>query len=481
MGKKEKEELKTHVQNDQTKKPTPVEEIKIIEEPKSLKSSKILAKKSSTPTTTPPPPFNFSITKIIGIIAIASISFFIFILLLPTPYYKTGFRNISELQEYAKTIDEWIEMENDNFEFPNYDKYYNRKFLRTFWRQWKEKFVWFLTKLCLKKEPIFSSSFFKELLEDVTAYRLSQEWQGDFVQKIEINQNTKIVVFGVVQGAYHSLIRNIKQLEKLNIINEHLKLKNPNFFIVFLGNVIDRSPYTLETLSVVLRLLQENPNNIIYLRGTHESNGYWKSHTLKQELKIRCHHMFFNWSYDDIPFSKKIETFFNSLPITLYCASTSILNKKKINYFKIFNQELFQKLNESNYVEFLTKTNRQLLETFFPKDPSNDLFQKDISVTLKAIIRAIRKREGFEIMDGLKPIAPIKGIPAWTIFSCPSADYARKCFNFYYDAFTIIDNKIDNNLNDFIITLYSRDSRNKKFKNFNKKTFNLFSSNEIIM
>jgi hypothetical protein len=327
MGKKE--ELKTHVQNDQTKTSTSVEATKIVEETKISKPSKILVK---TPL---PPSSNFSIKKIISIIAIASISFFIFILLLPTPYYKTGFRNISELQEYAKTIDEWIEIENDNIFFPSYNSYYGQKFTQTFWTCWKEKLGWFLTKLYFKKEPIFSSSFFKELLEDVTTYRLSHEWQGDFVQKIETNKDTKIVVFGSLQGSYHPLVRYLLQLRKLDIIDDNLILTSQDFYIVLLGNVINRSPYTIETFSIALKLMQKNPENVIYLRGTNEYFECWKNHTLSEELKIRCKDL----SSTSIPLKKEVNNFFNTLPQVIYCTISPIEKNNPTYYFKLLESK----------------------------------------------------------------------------------------------------------------------------------------------
>ena len=39
------------------------------------------------------------------------------VVFLPQPYYTEGFKTLSELQEYAKTIDEDIKMENDNYFF----------------------------------------------------------------------------------------------------------------------------------------------------------------------------------------------------------------------------------------------------------------------------------------------------------------------------------------------------------------------------
>jgi len=80
---------------------------------------------------------------------------------------------------------------------------------------------------------------------------------------IELNSNNS-EDFGYVIGDIHG---------NLNSINYYTKLiqdNNPKF-VVFLGDIVDRGPYQLECLIVVLALKILFPQKIFLLRGNHET------------------------------------------------------------------------------------------------------------------------------------------------------------------------------------------------------------------
>lgn len=405
--------------------------------------------------------------KIAFICTCVAFLFIFLIWLLPQPYYTTGFRNLAELQAYAQTIDEWIKMENDNVLFPSYENYYKKKFTKTFWSQWREKFNGLLSFLRLKRQPLFSASFFKTVLEDVTAYRMQKGWHGDFVQKFEVKPTSKIVVFGVVQGAFHSLIRYLEQLKKLGIIDEQLKLISNDYYMVFLGNVVNRSPYTLEIFSVVLRLLQQNPDQIIYLRGTNEFYDYWKDHTLRRELELRCN----RFSFSKIPLMQEVNRFFDTLPITVYATMPSWSSKQEFNFFKlhayISNKQLLSLLNEDRYATFLLNKAEELAAFNLSKQEKTKQLESN-KLKMKAIIRDIIKRDDYEVTNGLGLLPPEKGILSWTVLSCPSEPY-RSAYNFFHDAFCIIEPK--EKLDHWLITIRNRDIRKSQGQIFQSKTY----------
>src|SRR3972149_5302458 len=86
--------------------------------------------------------------------------------IIPQPFYSDGFRNLSELQEKAQELDEWIKMDGENLANPNYESYYQKHFAPGIKQALKNKGEWLLTSLHLKKKSIFSASFFKTILED---------------------------------------------------------------------------------------------------------------------------------------------------------------------------------------------------------------------------------------------------------------------------------------------------------------------------
>lgn len=422
---------------------------------------------------------NFTIMKLFKFFMVFSLITFLSllaILIFPEPNYKNGFRDLQELQEYAKTIDEFIKAENKTFDSLCYENYYNKKFSSTFIKRITSRIAWCLSYLHITREPIFSPSFFKSLLTRVTTQRVQKGWLGDFIQKIEIKKTSKITVFGVTHGAFHSLIRDLVELKKLNIIDANLKIINPDYYITFLGSVVNRSAYTLETLSVLLKLLETNPENVIYLKGRDEFPDYWMQQTLKRELEIRAR----NLSKSEIPLGKEVLAFFNTLPITLFCSIPYLANQE-LPVFKISpyinNKELLRMLHdETSYQNFLLTPNTSKLEVFDLRNQPIKHEVKNENFAIKAIVTDIMKREHYQPMDGLRLLPPVKGCTAWTVLSAPSELY-RTILNFYYDAFVVISPT--NNFDEWLITLHNRDMRNINAQEFKQRSQNFFTGTVV--
>ncbi|QQR49056.1 metallophosphoesterase [bacterium] len=207
--------------------------------------------------------------------------------LIPQPNYREGFENLSQINQHAATLDELRAMEGSNFSRPDFSKYY-ATFNSTLIKRCKGKIIRILRLLHLKKAPLWSGSFFNNLLQEVIADREKRGWSAKpLIQKAVLDSQSRVVIFGDLQGAFHSLTRDLNHLKTLQIIDEQLRITQPNYYIVFIGNAINRSPYTLETLSIILRLMQRNPENVIYLKGKNEYYEYWKEHTLRDELKTK--------------------------------------------------------------------------------------------------------------------------------------------------------------------------------------------------
>ena len=412
----------------------------------------------------------FQWLKTLGIAGLIVIGIFTIIWLIPQPYHARGFSSIADLQKYGGTIDEFIKMDNANYLYPSYEVYYQERYTPNVARALKDKLTWPLYALHLTRPPLFSASFFKTLLEDVTTYRKIKGWQGDFIQKIEVKESSKLVVFGPVQGAYHGLVRYLEQLKDFGIIDENLIVQRPDYYLIFLGNVVNRSPYTLEIFSIVLQLLKKNPENVIYLKGTNEYADYWKQHTLHRELELRCA----NLSTEPIPLAHEVDEFFNTLPVTLYC-TMPFIDDKKLNYFKcaafIENDRLLSIIDAPQYATFLKQKSKERLSAFDLVNGSDNDPEAG-NIISRALVRDIRKRDSYEPMEGLRLLPPTKGVPTWCIMSTASEAY-QLAFSFFYDAFTIIlpGKKIP----DWTITLYNRNIMDKNNKTFTPHVFKLFA------
>jgi hypothetical protein len=407
--------------------------------------------------------------KALGIAASIAACIFIVIWLIPQPYHTQGFNTITDLERYGEGIDEFIKMENNNYNFPSYTEYYQEHFGPGIAHTLQSKLIWPLYALHLRRPPYFSASFFKTLLNDVTTNRKSRGWQGDFIQKIEVKESSKLVIFGPVQGAYHGLVRYFEKLKELGIIDENLIVQRPDYYLIFLGNVVNRSPYTLEIFSIILELLKKNPENVIYLKGSQEYKENWKLHTLGQELAFRAKDL----SKSPIPLEHEVDKFFNTLPITLYC-TIPFIKETKLNYFKcaafIDDERFFSLIDAPRYATFLKQRSNERLASFDLCNGSDNDPEAN-NIVSRAIVRDIRKRDSYEDMDGLRLLPPTKGVPTWCILSTAAEPY-RIGLRFFHDAFVLITpNK---NLNDWKITLYNRDTRNRQDLTFKSSTYNLF-------
>jgi diadenosine tetraphosphatase ApaH/serine/threonine PP2A family protein phosphatase len=74
------------------------------------------------------------------------------------------------------------------------------------------------------------------------------------------NINKEVIVIGDLHGNMKSLLKIIKNIEQAN----------PKY-VIFLGDIVDRGPYQLECLILILALKIKQPNKYIFLKGNHES------------------------------------------------------------------------------------------------------------------------------------------------------------------------------------------------------------------
>jgi hypothetical protein len=395
--------------------------------------------------------------------------------LIPQPNYKTGFKTIKDLEMLAATRDEWIKMEGVNPLIPSYENYYLRASKRSLATIIYEKARWLRTCFSAGTAPFFSPSYFKTLLEQVTKVRLAQKWQGDFIQKIQLTPESKVISFGVLQGAFHSFVRCLRELQKLQILDENLKLMSNEYYISFNGNLINRSPYTLEILSAVMKLMEVNPRNIFYLRSEHEYFDEWRLHSLKRELEVFCRQL----SPQEIPLKEEIESFFGTLPLALYC-TIPFQATEKLPYFRInpffITKHLTDAINEASYANFIKATDNGGVATMSLSGRSLKPEEAAHAIQLKAIITEIRKRDKWEIMDGLRQLQSIDGAVAWHIFSSPTQIF-REFLHFYWDAFVVITPGLA--LDKWTITLHHHDVRNQNDSNFSIRAHYFFGGGQV--
>jgi hypothetical protein len=160
------------------------------------------------------------------------------------------------------------------------------------------------------------SNFMTTLKAYNSRFAISKFWTTfisylGFVQKIEIPKGAKVFVRGDLHGDLKSLIKNLKNLQREGYLNEEYKVARQHrgkFFMVFLGDYIDRGPDSWKIFQILLMLKMNNPNETVLLRGNHENTDVNSAYMTPKEKEFYNH-----WG-----FKSEINRAFSSLPISAF-------------------------------------------------------------------------------------------------------------------------------------------------------------------
>jgi len=289
---------------------------------------------------------------------------------------------------------------------------------------------------------------FKSTLETLIKRHPDVEAQARRIVRVSLLNESRLFIWQNLFGAFHSLIRALEYLQKEGVIDEKLTLLNSNDYLIFNGNVIDRSPYSIETLSVVLTLLERNPNQCIYIQGAHEHYNFWHNFGLKTDLMIRAA----PFSSELIPFGSLISTFFNTLPCALYINSMDDLNRViRISPSGYQNEHI----DESHFDDFFKSESINI--SYFNLIPEPEPTSTPLNVI--ALIKQENWMREHRIEDGLGILNQDEGVFSWTAFSSPTS-VNQEYYSFFYDAFVQIT--LTKNIERSTIQVVNRDVRTKE-------------------
>ncbi len=393
--------------------------------------------------------FSSLIFKILSSFVGLLLIFYLIILFIPIKECSDCFLSLDLTEKYIKQMPEFPKPDNTNLVKPDYTTFYKSN-LPGFFDKLKALFG--------IKTKRFSVTSFKKLLDEQIEIRTQEELKGNFIYKYPVKDGMKCIIWGDVQGAFLSLARDLIKLKELELINDDFTLVREQDFAVFMGDTISRSPYTMETLGLILKLMQANPGCVFYLRGNHESNKYWEQHSLKIELDVRAQ------KYPNL--ADDINKFFDTLPLALYLQQDNQF--VRISPWSA-DDEKHDYVKEELYSDFLLKPSDKLEKHIVKKDAvSNE------EINLRVVVKAQKKREKFQQMDGLRFLPPERGVTAWTLLGAPTLSYI-KLFKYFHDSFSIID--IGKKISNWIITKYCRHVI--KGKDFQSKKYSFISGKEL--
>lgn len=380
-------------------------------------------------------------SKLFGMIFVTSILFISLVIpqYLPLLFTaRTGvFSTMPEAENYISTHQFYPDADNDDWYNPDYSGYHREH--RTSWIARK------LDVLGIKNNE-WSPRAFYNLLTNLVNTREQQGYIGRFILARLAKKNEKFIIFGTLQGAFDSLVRDLKELKRLKIIDESFKIIDPTVSFIFNGDIINRSPYILETLTLVMQIMNINPGKVFYTRGESEDKQDWLDHGLKRELVLRAQGI----TKEDIPLERMITRFFNTLPLSIYLQAEKDdqITLLRISHYGIDNQEI----NEENFADFLATPHQEFTVHKI------DSIQKQTEATpsIGAVIQHVARQFSYEPTQGLSIIGKNKGFIQWTIFSSPTPANRRTqlYFNDAFVALSIVDS-----IENWTLLLYKQDVR----------------------
>jgi hypothetical protein len=400
--------------------------------------------------------FLFSYSK--HIVALVILKFFLamtFLYMRQNQVVSNEWKSFHEIKAVSVSLEENPKFDNENIIKPDYTTYF---------RGWESGYFDSIKELFhLKQKKLWRAEDFKNLLLRVTKKRTDLGYKSDTVLRMRLQEGMRLIFVGNLQAAFHSLVRDVEEWIKMGILDEQFKMKNKEDYIFFIGNAIDRSPFSIETMSLLMRLIEENPEQIFYLQGNHEDNNYWKDYTLKQELMMKVG----GGAKDQIPLEAEVNAFFATLPLAFFAEVYPEGSKK---FLRISHEGRdYDKLKEDRLQSFLLSAYEEKISKFQVTNQGT-MTGAGGSIALIGLVRSEKKRKTFQTMDGMRMMPPEEGVLAWTILSCPTKVY-QLGIKFFYDAFATLICK--GPVDQWLITLYNQDVRMKN--GFMQRVYNFVS------
>ena len=129
---------------------------------------------------------------------------------------------------------------------------------------------------------LFNSSKFNNIVTDVEKkYKITENIV--YIEKQKIDDNMKVIIIGDIHSSLSSFIFILNNMKANKIIDNDYLLSS-EYMMVFLGDIVDRGPYSLELLYIIFKLKTINNNRVIICNGNHEDTDIYSKHGLGVEI-----------------------------------------------------------------------------------------------------------------------------------------------------------------------------------------------------
>ena len=111
--------------------------------------------------------------------------------------------------------------------------------------------------------------------------------KNSYIIKKLLPKESKIIYLGDYHSSVHSLMVVINYLQEKGILTNDYKLTD-NYYIIFLGDIVDRGPYGIECLYIIYLLFYLNNQEdyrVIILNGNHEEEDTYTRYGFSTEME----------------------------------------------------------------------------------------------------------------------------------------------------------------------------------------------------
>ncbi len=324
-----------------------------------------------------------------------------------------AFTNLQDLQTYSAQHPEYPDGDSDQWLDQTYTTFYQSMEPGLFTRigRW----------LNLSPQPLWSTAELEKMLERAVRTP-DKEKQYEAILGTLVTEPMHFVVLSGLHGAFHSLVRILADLQSKGTLDDQLKLTDKTTTLVCNGDVIAGSPYVLETLTVILLLIERNPGKVWYLQGKDELDQTWRGRELGRQLVARCGAQ----CYQRI--EALLALYFQALPQAWY-----IVDGERKNAFVFDSFDFLHRQRDAELGSFFTNLQPNSITTysFFERLKTSQ------PVTVKALVQSrttwptVKPTMPCELLPNTKPLT-------WLLTSAQTRAY-RQLYRFFYDAYAVID------------------------------------------
>ncbi|MBA3752318.1 metallophosphoesterase [Candidatus Dependentiae bacterium] len=302
------------------------------------------------------------------------------------------FKTLDQAVSYAQSLNEQVEPDNKSVINPTFNTFYQHHYPRDI----KKYLFHFLEKINLKKRPLWSNEDLSSALTQALERKTATTTQEPHAVTLKIVPASRLYVFGDIHGAFHSLVRDLVYLKGHSIITNELVLAQPHYYLIFNGNALDQSPFSSETVTLILNLMDKNPSQVFYIKGKHEDKNYWKDQSFGQELRIKS---------PNTPL-EAFTNFFKTLPSAVFIkgADNAVLQISSFN-------RTYAPAETKKEIPFATHP-----QTVRVNQKENE---PTPHIPLNALITGVDRSITYQETQGLQFLSGEKGISAWSVFSSP--------------------------------------------------------------